>query len=336
MTSRNLLLAALAAASLALSAGLAPALHRVRIVAAPRLTRALVAQPPRVHAPRMQGFEFDFAQDEDEDDEDEAMAIAGDNPVLKIDANASVAELKEQLKTFGLRTTGSRPQLLERLEQIQRKIKKGLPVSEQEVLPSNELRWYMVQTANGFERAVERTIGQVIDAQNMQDDIEKVFVPVTEGESSVRDASVMPSYIFVKMRMDKDLHQLVTSFQYVVNFVGNDRGGTSFSGQPDGTRGFVRPMPLTQAAFEEIVACTKRVPSSVEGGADPAAPAAPRFEVDQMVQVNGGSFKGLQGPVLTTSDEEESVTLLLRVMGRDTPVELPMKLLAPLVDLEGL
>ena len=164
----------LAVAALSLAAGLAPVLRRVRIVAAPRLPRALVAQPPRVYAPRMQGFEFDFAQDEDEDDEDEAMAIAGDNPVLKIDANASVAELKEQLKTFGLRTTGSRPQLLERLEQIQRKIKKGLPVSEQEVLPSNELRWYMVQTANGFERAVERTIGQVIDAQNMQDDIEKV------------------------------------------------------------------------------------------------------------------------------------------------------------------
>ena len=172
MTSRNLLLAALAAAGLALSAGLAPALHRVRIVAAPRLPRALVAQPPRVHAPRMQGFEFDFAQDEDEDDEDEAMAIAGDNPVLKIDANASVAELKEQLKTFGLRTTGSRPQLLERLEQIQRKIKKGLPVSEQEVLPSNELRWYMVQTANGFERAVERTINMMIKAQRLESKIE--------------------------------------------------------------------------------------------------------------------------------------------------------------------
>ena len=332
MTSRNLLLAALAAASLALSAGLAPALHRVRIVAAPRLPRALVAQPPRVHAPRMQGFEFDFAQDEDEDDEDEAMAIAGDNPVLKIDANASVAELKEQLKTFGLRTTGSRPQLLERLEQIQRKIKKGLPVSEQEVLPSNELRWYMVQTANGFERAVERTIGQVIDAQNMQDDIEKVFVPVTEGESSVRDASVMPSYIFVKMRMDKELHQMITSFQYVVNFVGNDRGGTSFSGQPDGTRGFVRPKPLTQAAFDEIVACTKRVPGTVEGEDGEVVPAGPAFEVDQMVQVNGGSFKGLQGPVLTL--DEETVTLLLRVMGRDTPVELPTKLLAKLDNLD--
>ena len=107
---------------------------------------------------------------------------------------------------------GSRPQLLERLEQIQRKIKKGLPVSEQEVLPSNELRWYMVQTANGFERAVERTIGQVIDAQNMQDDIEKVFVPVTEGESSVRDASVMPSYIFVKMRMDAGRDFVESSF----------------------------------------------------------------------------------------------------------------------------
>ena len=93
-------------------------------------------------------------------------------------------------------------------------------------------------------------------------------------------------------------------------------------------------MSSYSAACLVLLACLVLVMLCV--GADPAAPAAPRFEVDQMVQVNGGSFKGLQGPVLTTSDEEESVTLLLRVMGRDTPVELPMKLLAPLVDLEGL
>ena len=37
-----------------------------------------------------------------------------------------------------------------------------------------------------------------------------------------------------------------------------------------------------------------------------------------------------------TDADAQTVTLALTVMGRDTPVELPMKLLAPLVDLEGL
>ena len=47
MTSRNL---ASPPRRGGLAAGLAPALHRVRIVAAPRLPRALAAQPPRVRS----------------------------------------------------------------------------------------------------------------------------------------------------------------------------------------------------------------------------------------------------------------------------------------------
>ena len=46
-----------------------------------------------------------------------------------------------------------------------------------------------------------------------------------------RDASVMPSYIFVRMHMSASLHFLISDFQYVISFVGADRGGRSMSGQ---------------------------------------------------------------------------------------------------------
>jgi transcription antitermination factor NusG len=69
------------------------------------------------------------------------------------------------------------------------------------------------------------------DASLTDDARSQVFVPILEGETSVRESSVMPSYIFVRMRMSQDLHFLISSLQYVVSFVGSDRGGRSMSGQ---------------------------------------------------------------------------------------------------------
>ena len=48
--------------------------------------------------------------------------------------------------------------------------------------------------------------------------IGRVFVPIEEGATSVRENSVMPSYIFVRMEMNPRLYFLITQLQYVINF----------------------------------------------------------------------------------------------------------------------
>jgi len=176
----------------------------------------------------------------------------------------------------------------------------------------------MLQTANGFEGTVERTIKMATQAQRLHDKIEQVFVPLLEGETSVRESSVMPSYIFVRMRMNQELHFLISSLQYVVSFVGADRGGRTMSGQMQGSRGFVRPMPMSDKEFSDIVALTKQ--NRQASGA-----AEAEFAVDDMLEVLEGPFKGLQGPVLEIAEDAQTLTAALTVMGRDTPVQLPIR-----------
>ena len=153
----------------------------------------------------------------------------------------------------------------------------------------------MLQTANGFERAVERTINMAVVAQRLTNKIERVFVPVLEGETSVRESSVMPQYIFVRMRMDPKLHFFITNMQYVINFVGADRGGRSASGQMVGNRGFVRPMPMTDEAFEKIVALTraKTTPTADEGAVGKVDVSS--IAIADVVEVCEGPFKGMSG-----------------------------------------
>ena len=207
------------------------------------------------------------------------------------------------------------------------------------------MRWYMLQTANGFEGTVERTIMMAVQAQRLHDQIEQatfartrarraensgdchtvlctthrcsyrsqVFLPILEGETSVRESSVMPSYIFVRMRMNQELHFLISSLQYVVSFVGADRGGRTVSGQMQGNRGFVRPLPMTDEQFQNIVQLTKQSVSSKDGAAEAG------FAVDEVLQVLEGPFKGLQGPVLAVGEDGETLTVALQVLHVSPP-----------------
>jgi len=158
-----------------------------------------------------------------------------------------------------------------------------------------------------------------VQAQRLHDQIEQVFLPILEGETSVRESSVMPSYIFVRMRMNQELHFLISSLQYVVSFVGADRGGRTMSGQMQGNRGFVRPLPMTDEQFQNIVQLTKQSVSSKDGAAEAG------FAVDEVLEVLEGPFKGLQGPVLAVGEDGETLTVALQVMGRDTPVDVPSR-----------
>jgi len=268
--------------------------------------------------------------DEDDDDpfslQKQAMARSelSDTPI----ENRTVAQLKDELRTLGLRKVGSKPMLIERIQKAHTRLKRGMPITDVEVTPRGELRWYMLQTANGFEGTVQRTLQMAIDANRLSEDIEKIFVPILEGETSVRENSVMPSYIFVRMRMSKNLYQMVSNLQYVVNFVGADNGGRSRNNQMVGNRGFVNPLPVSEEQFQRIVALTKqrRVGDWSAGDGQTVAEVSPQFEVNQMVEVTEGPFKGMQGPVVPPSEAaagSEMLTVALKVMGRETPVDLP-------------
>ena len=287
-----------------------------------------VAKPNRMVVSEFdQDFEFDFGDADDEGEEEEENNSPEETRARESDAeiridlspNATVASMQQQLKQLGQKHTGSKPQLLERLQLISRKQAMGLPINDMEIKSSETMEWYMLQTANGFEGAVERTINMMVHANRMHDEIEQVFVPLLEGETSVRESSVMPSYIFVRMRMTQELHFLISSLNYVVSFVGADRGARTVSGQMQGSRGFVRPMPMSQEKMDDIVKLTKQAVSTDEVAADHL------FAVDDMLQVLEGPFKGLQGPVLEVAEDGDTVTLALTVMGRDTPVDLPVR-----------
>lgn len=92
------------------------------------------------------------------------------------------------------------------------------------------------------------------------------------------------------------------------------------SSRMQGSRGFVRPIPLSDEKFAEIVELTKQTRPRDNCGHGNS------FDVGDVLEVLDGPFKGLKGPVLISANEDKKVvTLALCVMGQDTPVEIPIR-----------
>ena len=88
------------------------------------------------------------------------------------------------------------------------------------------INWYVVQTFSGFEHKVAETLRETIKTKELSDKIVDVLVPIHEVTEVRRRKRVQrkkkyfPSYILVKMEMNKELYHMIKNIQKVTGFLG--------------------------------------------------------------------------------------------------------------------
>ena len=86
--------------------------------------------------------------------------------------------------------------------------------------------WYIVQTFSGFEQKVAEVIKEKLKVKGLVDKIEKVEIPMHEitevkrGKRIQRKKNFFPSYVLVKMEMNKELYHMIKNIQKVTGFLG--------------------------------------------------------------------------------------------------------------------
>ena len=86
--------------------------------------------------------------------------------------------------------------------------------------------WYIVQTFSGFEHKVAGVIKDAIKKMELTEKIEQVEVPIHEvtevkrGKRVQRKKKYFPSYVLVKMEMNKELYHMIKNIQKVTGFLG--------------------------------------------------------------------------------------------------------------------
>ena len=166
----------------------------------------------------------------------------------------------------------------------------------------------MIHTYSGYENKVKDTLEKSVENNGMQDLIFEVRVPMEEvveirnGKRVKSTRKVYPGYVLV--------HMIETSESWYV--VRNTRGVTGFVG-PDG-----RPVPLTQEEVYRLGVEKHSVSLS--------------YEVGDLVTIIYGSFDGFSGIVDKIDTENDTVRVIISMMGRDTPLELGLDQVEPAVD----
>lgn len=170
-----------------------------------------------------------------------------------------------------------------------------------------EAKWYVVHTYSGYENKVKEDIDKTVANRELEDLIPEVRVPMEEvreirnGVAKTVQHKLFPGYVLVNMVMTEETW-------YVVR---NTRGVTGFVGPGS------KPVPLTP---EEMW------PLGIGEGAKAPVSAKPKivvdFAKDDMVVVIAGAWEGHEGVIQAVNPQKQTVTIMLEVFGRETPVEI--------------
>lgn len=169
----------------------------------------------------------------------------------------------------------------------------------------NERAWYVVQSYSGCESAAKRNLERRVESMNMQDYIFRVLIPETirqekkkNGEIKEIAEKIYPGYIFVDMIVTDESWFVVRNTPMVTGFLGSSGGGT-------------KPVPLPP---DEIIPILRSAGVQLEVEA--------KFKVGDIVNVLVGTFAGQEVTVESIDVENQIVTVLVEVFGRQTPQEL--------------
>ncbi|WMJ75266.1 transcription termination/antitermination protein NusG [Cytophagaceae bacterium ABcell3] len=175
----------------------------------------------------------------------------------------------------------------------------------------SELNWYVIRTVSGQEKKVKNYLENEIIRQKLEDYIPQVLIPsekiyeMRNGKKRVRERNFFPGYVLVSADLSHgEAGHVITSIPGVIGFLGSNEGGTS-----------KKPVPLRQSEVNRILGRVDEMQESEETLETP-------FIVGETVKVMDGPFNGFTGSVEEVFEERKKLNVMVKIFGRNTPVEL--------------
>ena len=166
-----------------------------------------------------------------------------------------------------------------------------------------EPKWYVLHVFSGYENIAKQNLEITIDKYNLHDRIFQIVIPMEDelvekrGKKVLVPKKTMPGYMLVKMMYGDDIWHAVTRTQYITGFVG-----------PKG-----RPICITDDEARKM---------GVDGGNHTEAKMDIEVNVGDMVEIIEGSLASFVGTVKAVDNENQKVTCVVEMFGRESEVEL--------------
>ena len=181
-------------------------------------------------------------------------------------------------------------------------------VEEEPISPYDKRgSWYVIHAYSGYEKKVKANLATRTSSMHMQDCIFEVVIPtekvveIKAGRKVEVEKRMFPGYLLIRMYLDDGSWHAVRNTPGVTSFVGMGSGN--------------KPTSLSKREVERFLGLKKE-----------AAKKPPRFrpawEIGETVRVSSGPFADFNGVVEDINIDQQKVTVLVEIFGRDTPMEL--------------
>ncbi len=174
-----------------------------------------------------------------------------------------------------------------------------------------ELKWYVVRVVSGQEKKIKSYLETEVGRQKLEEYIPQVLIPsekvyeMRNGKKRVRERNYFPGYVLVSADLSHgEAHHIVTSIPGVIGFLGSNDGGASKT-----------PVPLRQSEINRILGKVDEADEFEEKLETP-------FIVGESIKVMDGPFSGFTGTVEEVFEERKKLNVMVKIFGRNTPVEL--------------
>ncbi|APJ38445.1 transcription termination/antitermination protein NusG [Mycoplasmopsis pullorum] len=193
-----------------------------------------------------------------------------------------------------------------------------------------KFNWYMVSTISGKESFVVESLKNRIFAEKVEEDFDlngteegpfKIFqkpiLTAKEAEKrklgdsyKIKWVNMYPGYIFIKMHMSDQAWFVVRNTQYVTGLVGSSGKGA-------------KPTPVTE---REIKKSWKKEEEALQDFR--SGKSLNPFKVGDVVEVvEGSSFVGERGILISIDEKENTGTIEIESFGKKVPVTIKMSYL---------
>lgn len=170
------------------------------------------------------------------------------------------------------------------------------------------MNWYSLRVMSGKENKVKDSIFRELDFDtDLKANVEEILIPtenivhIKDGKKTVKEKSLLPGYMLVKMMMNNETKFFIENIDGVMSFVG-----------PKGN-----PQPVTDNEMARYLSSSENEDSSNEDVEEIP------FKVGDSVKVIDGPFKEFNGLVQEINDKNR-IKVNVNIFGRPTPIELSM------------
>jgi len=174
-----------------------------------------------------------------------------------------------------------------------------------------ELKWFVLRVISGKEKKVKTYLETEVERSKLTEFIPQILIPsekvyeMRNGKKRVRERNFFPGYVLVSADLSNgEAYHLVNSIPGVIGFLGGNGTGSS-----------KEPVALRQTEVNRILGKVGEIDEFEEKLETP-------FIKGESVKVMDGPFSGFTGSVEEIFEEKKKLNVMVKIFGRNTPVEL--------------